>query len=201
ENAHEFRLTPWSNDPVGDGAGEALYLRDEDDGRCWSPSPLPCRGSGRYVTRHGFGYTVFEHVEDGIRSELTVFVAVDAPLKFCTLKLRNQSGRTRRLSVTAYVEWLLGDLREKTAMHVVTEVEPRSGALLARNAYNAEFPGRVAFLDLDAEEGSLAAPAALGRAQLSGRLGAGLDPCGAMQGRLALDDGEERSVTIRLGAG
>ena len=215
ENAHEFRLTPWSNDPVGDGAGEALYLRDEDDGQIWSPSPLPCRGSGRYVTRHGFGYSVFEHVEDGIRSELTVYVAVDAPLKFCTLKLRNQSGRARRLSVTAYVEWLLGDLREKTAMHVVTEVEPRSGALLARNAYNAEFPGRTAFLDLDAEErslsgdraefigrnGSLAAPAALGRAQLSGRLGAGLDPCGALQGRVSLDDGEERSVTIRLGMG
>src|SRR6185312_9965332 len=161
------------------------------------------------------GYSVFEHVEDGIRSELTVYVAVDAPLKFCTLKLRNQSGRARRLSVTAYVEWLLGDLREKTAMHVVTEVEPRSGALLARNAYNAEFPGRTAFLDLDAEErslsgdraefigrnGSLAAPAALGRAQLSGRLGAGLDPCGALQGRVSLDDGEERSVTIRLGMG
>ncbi|HEX8779299.1 MAG TPA: glucoamylase family protein, partial [Rhodanobacter sp.] len=215
ENAHEFRLTPWHNDPVGDGGGEALYLRDEDDGRTWSPTPLPCRGSGRYVTRHGFGYSVFEHVEDGVRSELTMYVAVDAPLKFCTLKLRNDSGRARRLSVTAFVEWLLGDLREKCAMHVVTEPEPRSGALLARNAYNTEFPGRVAFLDMDAAErsvtgdrgefigrnGSLAAPAALGRAQLSGRLGAGLDPCGAMQGRLALDDGEERSVTIRLGVG
>ncbi|WP_426661989.1 GH36-type glycosyl hydrolase domain-containing protein [Rhodanobacter aciditrophus] len=215
ENAHEFRLTPWHNDPVGDGGGEALYLRDEDSGRYWSPTPLPCRGSGRYVTRHGFGYSVFEHAEDGIRSELTVYVAVDAPVKFFLLRLRNDSGRARRLSLTACVEWLLGDLREKCAMHVVTEPEPRSGALLARNAYNAEFPGRAAFLDMDAAErscsgdrgefigrnGSLAAPAALGRAQLSGRLGAGLDPCGALQGRLALGDGEERTLAVRLGAG
>jgi len=215
ENAHEFRLTPWHNDPVSDGGGEALYVRDEDSGQYWSPTPLPCRGSGRYVTRHGFGYSVFEHVEDGIRSELWVYVAVDAPLKFFLLKLRNDSGRARRLSVTACVEWLLGDLREKCAMHVVTEPEPHSGALLAHNAYNTEFPGRTAFLDMDAGErsmsgdrgefigrnGSLAAPAALGRAQLSGRLGAGLDPCGALQGRLTLDDGEERSLAVRLGVG
>ncbi len=215
ENAHEFRLTPWHNDPVSDSGGEALYLRDEDSGQVWSPTPLPCRGSGRYVTRHGFGYSVFEHTEDGIRSELTMYVAVDAPVKFFRLTLRNESGRARRLSVTAYAEWLLGDLREKTAMHVVTEREPRSGALFAHNAYTTEFPGRTGFLDMDLAEcslsgdrgefigrnGSLGAPAALGRAQLSGRLGAGLDPCGALQGRLALDDGEERTLVIRLGAG
>ncbi|KZC25985.1 MULTISPECIES: GH36-type glycosyl hydrolase domain-containing protein [unclassified Rhodanobacter] len=215
ENAHEFRLTPWHNDPVGDGSGEALYLRDEETGQLWSPTPLPCGGSGNYITRHGFGYSVFEHHEDGIHSELWVYVALDASVKFSVLKLRNDSGAPRRLSITAYVEWLLGDLREKTAMHVVTESDPASGALLARNAYNSEFPNRVAFLDVDdpargidgdrseflGRNGSMRAPAGLGRAHLSGRLGAGLDPCAALQSVVSLDDGEQRQLIFRLGLG
>ncbi|MCW8807094.1 MAG: cyclic beta 1-2 glucan synthetase, partial [Rhodanobacter sp.] len=215
ENAHEFRLTPWHNDPVSDGSGEALYLRDEETGQVWSPTALPCRGSGSYVVRHGFGYSVFEHEEDGISSELWVYVALDASVKFSVLKLRNDSGQPRRLSVTGYVEWMLGDVRERTAMHVVTESDPASGALFARNAYNTDFPDRVAFFDVDdpnrgiggdrgefiGRNGSLKAPAALGRAQLSGRLGAGLDPCGALQVKVALDDGEQRQVIFRLGVG
>src|SRR5207249_4896082 len=114
ENAHEFRLTPWHNDPVCDTAGEAWYLRDEDSGEYWSPTPLPRPGATPYVTRHGFGYSVFEHVEDGIHSELCVYVVLDAAMKFAVLKVRNASGRPRRLSATGYVEWVLGDLSTKT---------------------------------------------------------------------------------------
>jgi len=215
ENAHEFRLTPWHNDPVGDDGGEALYLRDEETGQVWSPTPLPCRGSGSYTTRHGFGYSVFEHHEDGIHSELWVYVALDAPVKFSVLRLRNDAGAPRRLSVTGYVEWLLGDLRGKTSMHVVTESDPASGALFARNAYNSEFPNRVAFFDVDdpargiggdrseflGRNGSMRAPAGLGRAHLSGRLGAGLDPCAALQSMVNLGDGEQRQLIFRLGLG
>jgi cellobiose phosphorylase len=144
-----------------------------------------------------------------------VYVALDASVKFSVLKLSNHSGRTRKLSATAYVEWLLGDLREKTVMHVVTESDPSSGALLARNSYNTEFPNRVAFFDLDDSErdvagdrteflgrnGSMRSPAALGRTQLSGRLGAGLDPCAALQSRLTLEHGEQRQLIFRLGLG
>jgi cyclic beta-1,2-glucan glucanotransferase len=215
ENAHEFRLTPWHNDPASDASGEALYLRDEESGYYWSPAPLPCRGAGPYVTRHGFGYSVFEHREDGVVSELWIYVAIDASVKFSVLKVRNESGRPRRLSATGYVEWVLGDLRPKTAMHVVTAIDARSGALLARNAYNTEFAGRVAFLDADdparsvsgdrveflGRNGTLQHPAAMGRARLSGKTGAALDPCGAIQVPFELADGQEREIIFRLGVG
>jgi cellobiose phosphorylase len=215
ENAHEFRLTPWHNDPVSDASGEALFLRDEESGHFWSPAPLPCRGAGAYVTRHGFGYSVFEHDENGIRSELWVYVATDASVKFSVLKVRNASGRTRRLSATGYVEWVLGDLRPKTAMHVITELEPKSGALVARNAYNTEFPDRIAFLDVDeptrsftgdraeflGRNGALVNPAAMARARLSGKMGAALDPCGAIQVTFELAEDQEREIVFRLGVG
>jgi len=215
ENAHEFRLTPWHNDPVSDLSGEACYLRDEEYGHFWSPTPLPRRGATPYVSRHGFGYSVFEHIEDGIHSELWVYVAHDAAVKFSALKVRNMSGRPRRLSATGYVEWVLGDLRPRTAMHVTTEVDPSSGALYARNPYNTEFPDRVAFFDVDdanrtvsceraefiGRNGSLENPAAMRRAHLSGRLGSGLDPCAAIQVGFDLADGQEREIIFRLGLG
>ena len=102
ENAHEFRLTPWYNDPVSDASGESIYIRDEETGHFWSPTPLPSPRATPYATRHGFGYSVFEHMERGIRSELWIFVARDAPIKFTILKVRNESGRSRRLSATGY---------------------------------------------------------------------------------------------------
>ena len=213
ENAHEFRLSPWGDDPVSDPGGEAFYLRDEESGHFWSPTPLPSRGVTPYVSRHGFGYSVFEHSEDGIRSELTVFVALDAAVKFSVLKLRNESGRVRRLSATGYVEWVLGDLRPKTSMHVITEIDPASGALYARNAYNTEFADRIAFFDVDdvsrsvsgdrtefiGRNGTLANPAAMSRSKLSNKVGAAMDPCAAIQLALELADGEERELVFRLG--
>ncbi len=215
DNAHEFRLTPWYNDPVSDSSGEAFYLRDEERGHFWSPMPLPCRGTTSYLTRHGFGYSVFEHNERGISTEVWVYVAVDAPVKFTVLKVRNQSGRSRRLSVTGYAEWVLGDLRSKSVMHVMTEINHFSGALFARNTYNTEFGTRTAFFNVDdgnrtvsgdrtafvGRNGTLANPAAMAESQLSGRVGAALDPCGALRVAFDLADGEEREIVFTLGAG
>ena len=215
ENAHEFRLTPWHNDSVGDASGEAYYLRDEETGHFWSPSALPCRGTGAYVSRHGFGYSVFEHSEDGIATELTVYVSLDLPVKFAVLKVRNASGRPRRLSATGYVEWVLGALRPKSSMHVVTEIDSNSGALLARNAFNPEFAEHVAFFDVDdvtrtisgdrtefiGRNGTLRNPAALARARLSGKVGAAMDPCAAIQVPFDLADGSSREIIFRMGVG
>lgn len=215
ENAHEFRLTPWHNDPVSDSGGEALYLRDERSGHFWSPTPLPARAAAPYRSRHGFGYSVLETRSEGICTELWVYVAIDAAVKFSVLKVRNESGWPRRLSATAYVEWVLGDLPAKSAMHVITELDPHTGTLYARNPYSPEFAERVAFFDVDdprchvsgdrrefvGRNGSLQNPSAMHQSHLSGKVGAGLDPCGALQVTFELADGQEREIVFRLGVG
>ncbi len=215
ENSHEFRLTPWQNDPVSDSSGEAVYLRDEQTGEFWSPAPLPCRGSGRYTTRHGFGYSVFEHRERGINSEMTVYIDPDEPIKFVVLKIRNSTKKPIGLSAVAYAEWVLGDLAAKTRMHVITGVDSQTGALFARNQYNDEFRGRTAFIDSDdpartvtgdrreflGRNGTLSEPFALQRANLPGRVGPALDPCGAVQIRFGLAPGQERKIIFRIGVG
>lgn len=215
ENAQTYRLTPWSNDPVGDANTEAYYIRDEDSGQFWSPTLLPTPGTAPYATRHGFGYSVFEHSEHGIDSELSVYVAIDAPIKFAVLKLHNASTETRRLSVTAYVEWVLGDEHAKTGMHVGTAIDSSSGAVIARNPYNTDFAGRVAFLDVDGianasvcgdrlsflgRNGTLRNPAAMSQPLLCGAVGVALDPCAAVRVPQTLAAGQACELIVRLGA-
>ncbi len=215
ENAHEYRLTPWCNDPVTDESGEAFFIRDDDAARFWSPTPLPAGGAAPFVTRHGFGYSVFESAQDGISSELTTYVAIDAPVKFVVLRLRNESLRERRLTVFGYVDWVLSDLRARSLLHVTTEVDSKSGALFARNPYNSDFSERVAFFDTPeagrqvcgdrtefiGRNGRLADPAALKRVRLSGKTGAGLDPCGAIQISFELAEKGEKEIVFILGSG
>ncbi|MBP6680057.1 MAG: hypothetical protein KA166_02630, partial [Saprospiraceae bacterium] len=214
QNAHEQRLTPWHNDPVTDLGGEHFYIRDEETGRFWSPAPLPARGRTPYVTRHGFGYSVFEHLEDGIHTEMWVYADADKPIKYTVIKIENRSGRQRHLSATGYVEWVLGDLRHKTKMHIITEVDLNSDAIVAANSYSTEFGRLLAFFDVndpgrtittDREEffgrnGTARNPEALRKSKLSGRTGAALDPCGAIQISLTLEDGEKNEIVFRLGA-
>lgn len=214
KNAHEFRLTPWLNDPVSDSSGEAIYIRDEATGEFWSPTALPARGRSGYVCRHGFGYSVFEHNEAEISSELTTYVAMDAAVKFVVVKLTNQSKRTRNLSLTGYWELVLGEWRHSNLMHIVTETEANSGVIFGRNAYSREYANQVAFVHISEQKqsmtgnrtefigrnGSLANPAAMAKQQLSGNIGAGLDPCAAIQSKFELAAGQSREVVFIIGA-
>ncbi|HEX3043584.1 MAG TPA: glucoamylase family protein, partial [Bacillota bacterium] len=218
ENSREFKLTSWSNDPVLDPAGEICYLRDEESGMLWTPTPLPIRDSEPYAIHHGQGYTYFQHTSQGIEQNHLIFVPREDSVKIVQLTLRNTSGVLRRISVTYYLEWVLGVGRDKTAPYLVTELEPQSGALMARNVYQEYFPGRYGFLQICADSsilekswtgdraefigrnGSLAHPAALERSSLSRQTGAKFHNCGAMQVKLILPPDAETKVTILIGA-
>lgn len=214
DNSKENQLTPWSNDPVTDPASEAIYLRDEETLELWSPTAQPIRDGGPYIARHGYGYSRFEHQAHGIHSELLQFVPVSDPIKISRLTLHNLTNEPRRLSVTCYVEWVLGASRSVSAPFITSQLDDSTGAMLAQNPWNTAFPGRVAFLDLGGKQtswtadraeflgfrGHSAAPAALtSRHALSGKTGAGLDPCAALQMHIDLLPGERLECVILLG--
>lgn len=215
ENSHEYRLTPWNNDPVTDTGGETMYIRDEETGHFWSPTALNGSESHLYVTRHGFGYSVFEHNEGGIVTELWIYVAIDASVKFSVLKVRNESERSYKLSAISYVEWVLGDLKHRSAMHVNTSNDLKTNTIYAINPYNQEFANRVSFLQTDetissftcdrsefiGRNGTLKNPAALSRSRLSKRNGVAFDPCAAVQVAFDLAPGQKREIIFRLGSG
>jgi len=224
-NAQQNQITPWSNDPVSNTPAEAVYVRDEETGDLWNASALPIREPSLvYVVRHGFGYTKTEHNSHGISLQLLQFVPIEDPVKIARLTIVNRGDKSRRLSVTHYVEWVLGNQRSRAAPFVITAIEPKTGALLARNPWSADFSSQIAFMDLAGlqqsftgdrgefigRHASLAEPAALlGLDPLAGHVGAGFDPCGALQTivelapdatmELKLVIGVEQSMTAVVG--
>ena len=214
-NSHENQITPWSNDPVCDTPGEAIYIRDESTGEFWTPTALPIRDEiASYIARHGQGYSRFQHGSRGIFVDLLQFVPSEDPIKISRLTLQNTSNRTRRLSVTAYVEWVLGSSRSATAPYIVTELDLQTKAIFARNAWGGEFGGRIAFADLAGRQtswtadrteflgrnGTPASPDALRRGTpLSGKTGASLDPCAALQTSIELRPGARVEIIFLLG--
>ncbi len=214
-SSRENQLTAWSNDPVGDRPGEAIYVRDEDDGVVLSPTALPIRDeAGHYVARHGHGYVRFAHASHGLELALLQYVPLADPIKISRLTIRNRTARKRRISVTAYVEWVLGASRGAAAPFVTTAIDAETGALFARNPWRASFGERVAFADLAGRQeswsgdrsefigrhGTLADPAALRSDEpLSGRVGAGLDPCGALRTRVELEAHGSAEIVFFLG--
>ncbi len=214
-NSQQHQITRWSNDPVGDRPGEVIYVHDLDTGELWGPTAIPIREDGApYVVRHGQGYSVFEHTSHGISLELTQYVPIDDSIKISRLKIRNLSPRVRRLSITAYVEWVLGTSRGASAPYIVTEIEPETHALLARNSFSNEYGDRIAFADLCGQQTSLTAdrteflgrngtldnPAALAAGKpLSARSGAAMDPCAALQTTVSIRPNAETEVVFFLG--
>ncbi|GAA4468898.1 hypothetical protein GCM10023093_27420 [Nemorincola caseinilytica] len=214
-NAHEYRLTPWSNDPVSDIGGEAFYVRDEESGQFWSPMPFPAVGLSPYVTTHGFGYSVFEHTENGIATEMRVFVDKELPVKFISLKVKNVSARHRSLSATGFMEIILGDVRARTNMHIISEYDNETNTVLLRNRYNTAFADRVTFFRVNdnsqlsftadrtefiGRNKDLTDPQALYYKRLLGKVGACMDACAALQLKFELQDGEEKEIVFQLGS-
>ncbi len=214
-NSQANRLTPWSNDPVSDPPGEVIYLRDEETGEVWSPTPLPVPSWEPTLVRHGQGYTVYERNAHGLAHELTLFVPPEDPVKLIRLTLRaTGSDRPRRLSATFYAEWVLGLNRDTAAMHVLTEVDEDTGALLAHNPFLMDFSGaggvrrrRPAAPDGHGRPPRVPRPARLARrpgrddpaASWPSASAARIDPCAAIQVHLELEPGAEAEVVFLIG--
>lgn len=214
-NSGEHRLTPWTNDPVSDRSGEALYLRDEETTCVWSITPSPAGKDAACRIRHGAGYSAWERTSHEMEQEMRVFVPTDAPVKIIRLRLRNRGSRSRRITATYYCEWLLGSLPSIARRHVRCEFDEGAQAIIATNPWNGEFAGRAAFLTASGamhgyttdraeflgREHDDEHPAALRRWGLSGAQVAGPDACGACQLHIELAAGEDIEAAFILGEG
>ncbi len=214
DNSYFFRLTPWRNDPVSDSCTDAIYLRDDETGEVWTVTPQPVRHASGYTVRHTAGSTEFRHVHAGIAATLTISLAADDPVKLVVLAITNETNHARRLTITSYVEWVLGVVRETSRHHVRTTFDRSVEAVFAQNMYDPQFAGWVAFSALSepltgytadrreflGRNGDYADPAALRRVLLAEMTGVGNDPCAALQCEIALGPGETSTVVASLGA-
>ena len=190
-------------------------MRDDKTGDVWSPIALPIRDApATYVARHGRGYSRFEHIGHGIAADLLQYVPLEGSIKISRLRLTNELNLTRYLSVTAFVEWVLGAARSLTLAFIETETDATTGAIFALNPSTLAFGSRVAFADMrgaqtdwtgDRREfigrnGTLANLAALASAApLSNKVGAALDPCAAMRTKLEVQPEGVAEIVFFIG--
>ena len=214
-NSGENRLTPWNNDPVADPQVEAIYLRDEETGSVWTPTPLPIGNEAACQIRHGAGYTIWETASHGLEQELLAFVSCDDPVKIVRLRLRNLRPQTRRITATYYAEWLLGALRGQTSPLLVSEYDASLRALTATNRWNVEFGERVAFLtstlpphgvttsrtEFIGRVGDTRTPDALFQWGLGGSVQSATDGCAGLQVHLDIGPGGTGEAVFILGQG
>src|SRR5690606_17092867 len=135
ENSQRHRLTPWSNDPTLDPAGELFFVRDLDTGEVWSLTPAPAGGDATFEVRHGQGHSSFRHSARGLEQALEVAVDPTDPVKVWRISLTDRSGKARRLSVCAYAEWTLGSHREVLRVSTSTSYRPELRTIFARNPF------------------------------------------------------------------
>ncbi|PQQ67206.1 GH36-type glycosyl hydrolase domain-containing protein [Acetivibrio saccincola] len=213
KNSRENKLTPWSNDPVSDTPGEILYLCDEEDGKHWSATPLPIRNDEPYTVRHGFGYTVFDHEFHGIMHNMVQFVPLEDSVKLSIMKIKNTSQIKRKINLVYYIRPVMGVSDQFTAPHISTDLHD-SGAVLIKNNYNEEFLDTIGFIHSSMkitsvtgdrreffDTGNIREPQGIKQVELSGKTGAGLDPCAALSVHCELNPGEEKEIVFLLGAG
>jgi cyclic beta-1,2-glucan synthetase len=214
ENSFFYRLTPWHNDPVRDPNSDCVYIRDDENGDVWTATPAPIREMTEYVVKHGTGYSVFEHQHGDIRTELTIAMAADDPVKISMLHITNTGRSPKRLTITSYVEWVLGVSRDTTQQHIHTSFDRDTRSVFGRNFYDQQYADQVAFMAMSGDvasytadrrefigrNGTPARPAALSKAALGESVGEVVDPCGALQGSVTLHAGESADIVVLLGA-
>jgi len=213
-NSFFYRITPWHNDPVRDPSSDCVFLRDDSTGDLWTPTALPIHEPTPYKVRHGAGYSVFDHTHEGVASSLRIGVDEHDPVKISVLTLRNDATTRKKLTVTWYLEWVLGVTRELTQYQIRTSFDEPTQSMFARNYFDAQFANTIAFASIServayytadrreflGRNGTISSPAGLERAGLSGAIGATIDPCCALQVSVSIEPGESKDIVMLLGA-
>lgn len=223
-NSREFRLTPWSNDPLLDPHGEAFFVRDEETGEHWSAWPGPRPAPVRYEVEHRFGASLCRSTRSGLAVEATIFVPAEDPLQIVRLRVTNRSPRARRVRLFGYRRLAMGDSPEGSGRLIVTSYEAELDSILARNRAAGEHGDAVVFAAVstagcadaaggarradfttDAAEflgphGDVSRPAALARGvTMTGRVGAGLDACAAQAVAMEIAPGGTAEAAFLFG--
>ena len=200
-----------------DGPGHYLYLRDEESGDYWSVSWQPVgKPKEHFSCRHGLGYVRYQSDYSGIDASQTLFVAMDDPVEIWDLRLRNDSGRPRRLSVFSYLEFSFHQVdmdNRNFQMSLYAAGSRYADGVIEHDLYYEEdgyqfFTGdfepdgfdclRDSFLGPYRTERN---PLAVERGETSGSFEKGGNHCGSLQKNITLVPGEKIRVIFMLGEG
>ena len=204
------------NGPV-DGPGHYVYLRDNDTGDFWSVSWQPVgKPKEHYSCRHGLSYSKYLCDYSGINAQQTLFAAIDDPVEIWDVRLRNDSGKKRNLSVFSYLEFSFHQIpmdNQNFQMSLYATGSRYEDGIIEEDLYyeedgfqffTADFTPdgfdccRDAFLgDYRTERN----PQAVETGKCSGSFRKGGNHCGALMKTITLEPGQEQRLLFLLGEG
>lgn len=204
------------NGPV-DGPGHYVYLRDNDTGDFWSVSWQPVgKPKEHYSCRHGLSYSKYLCDYSGINAQQTLFAAIDDPVEIWDVRLRNDSGKKRNLSVFSYLEFSFHQIpmdNQNFQMSLYATGSRYEDGIIEEDLYyeedgfqffTADFTPdgfdccRDAFLGAYRTERN---PQAVETGKCSGSFRKGGNHCGALMKTITLEPGQEQRFLFLLGEG
>ncbi|QPM90549.1 Cyclic beta-(1,2)-glucan synthase NdvB [Pseudooceanicola algae] len=210
-NSRDYQISPWSNDPVINRPGEAILIRNATTGQVISPfAALSDDPVALHEARHGLGRSTFRVWTDWVEAEAVMTLLPGAPARLTGLTLRHKGAGDLKVEVTAYVELVLGNNRDRTSAVIRAGHDTDLDAVLGRNDFGTGVTGRVTALaaSLPLQDVTVSRGAFLGRNGALGRPealhdwpevdGTEGDPCLAARVGLTVSKGQERSVTFIL---
>ncbi|MFT3867481.1 MAG: N,N'-diacetylchitobiose phosphorylase [Nibricoccus sp.] len=213
-----------------DQPGRYFYLRDNDSGDFWSSSWQPVgKPLDKYKStcRHGTAYSIITSAYEGIETESTYFVPVGQTFEYWRLKVTNNTGRSRKLSIFTYCEFAnlwstFQDLINLQYSQFITRASLEDGILGISCNPHYDFDGKdltgcarvwmslggapLVGVETVRERflgtyGGYAAPVAVAKGKCSNFLAEGDNTCGTLQADVTLAPGETRELIVMLGIG
>jgi len=226
-NANLARLTRWMQDLIKDEWGKYIFIRDNNEDKFWSLTWKPlCPKFDLYEVRHGMGYSIITSKKNGIKSSFTIFVPPKEPVEIWKVTVKNESSKSRDLSLLTYLEWCLGNSddthREFQKTFIKTWFNRATHTLFAKKKRHlvpkhistgmAEYPcGAFNSVNVkpDSHEGDkekflglykdFQNAQALKTGKLTNTTGEWSDPISSLKVNLKLKPGEEKTIIFTLG--
>ncbi len=211
KNSRLNRVTSWHNSTCTNIPSEIIYLKDEENGRIWTPTAMPMPDDKNYNVIYGFGYAKYVHSSDDILQELEIFVPQEESCKINILTLKNNAPKKKKIKIVYYVKPVIGEDEIKSDGYIKLQYEENSNVLIAKNLYNTDefkdtiyvsssekiksFTGnKKAFL------GSVSNPSGLHHMRLDNDSGIGKKSCIAIEIEVEIESFSDKKISIILGA-
>ncbi len=220
KSAQNHRLTRFRPNGVPlDRPGHYVYLRDDSTDDYWSISWQPVGkplDKAKYSCRHGLSYSRYLCDYADIEAEQTLFIPLNDDVELWDVRLKNNSDRTRHISVFSYVEFSFnlvdidnqnfqmslycsGSSYEDGIIEFDQFYDPDSFTYMTANVEPDSFEAlRDKFIGPYHTETN---PIGVERGILTGSHELGNNHCGALHKRISLEPGQEERIIFLMGVG
>ena len=203
KNSRLNRITSWQNSACSNIPSEIIYLKDEENGRIWTPTAMPMPDDKNYNAIFGFGYAKYIHSSDEITQELEVFVPQEESCKINILTLKNNAPKKKKLKILYYIKPVIGEDEIKSDTYIRLKYEENSNMIIAKNLYNVDEFNDTIYVSSSEKIKSFTGNKktfGVNKVRLDNDSGIGKKSCIAIELEVEIESFSDKKISIILGA-